>query len=67
MGQGFGSTQFTPPLPAGEYTFWIQELSAERLFYELDFQVTPVPVPAALWLFGSALAGLVGFGRRRKV
>lgn len=25
----------------------------------------PVPVPAAVWLFGSALAGLVGFVRRR--
>lgn len=27
--------------------------------------VTTVPVPAAVWLFGSAMAGLVGFGRRR--
>jgi hypothetical protein len=26
----------------------------------------PVPVPAAVWLFGSALAGLVGVARRRK-
>jgi len=25
-----------------------------------------VPVPAAIWLFGSALIGLVGFGKRRK-
>ena len=25
-----------------------------------------VPVPAAIWLFGTALIGLVGFGRRRK-
>lgn len=25
-----------------------------------------VPVPAAIWLFGTALAGLVGFGKRRK-
>ena len=29
--------------------------------------VSPVPVPAALWLFGTALIGLVGFGKRRKV
>jgi len=28
-------------------------------------QVTPVPVPAAVWLFGSALFGLVGFSRKR--
>ena len=26
----------------------------------------PVPVPAAVWLFGSALIGLVGVGRRNK-
>ena len=28
---------------------------------------TPVPVPAAAWLFSSGLAGLIGLGRRRKV
>lgn len=28
--------------------------------------VSPIPVPAAAWLFGSAVMGLVGIGRRRK-
>jgi hypothetical protein len=28
-------------------------------------QVSAVPVPATIWLFGSALAGLVGFVRRK--
>ena len=27
--------------------------------------VSPVPLPAGVWLFGSGLAGLVGFARRR--
>lgn len=26
----------------------------------------PVPVPAALWLFGSGIAGFIGLGRRKK-
>ena len=28
--------------------------------------VTPVPLPAAVWLFGSGLLGLVGIARRKK-
>ncbi|MDH5573593.1 MAG: VPLPA-CTERM sorting domain-containing protein [Gammaproteobacteria bacterium] len=28
--------------------------------------ISPVPVPAAVWLFGSGLLGLVGVARRRK-
>jgi hypothetical protein len=29
-------------------------------------QMTPVPIPAAVWLFGSGLLGLVGIARRKK-
>lgn len=35
-----------------------------QLTLNLSGNVAPVPVPAAVWLFGSALAGLVGLGRR---
>lgn len=31
----------------------------------VDLQLTTVPVPAAAWLFGSALIGLAGIGRSR--
>ena len=34
--------------------------------YEIQFLMSPVPVPAAVWLFGTAVAGLIGFSRRRK-
>jgi hypothetical protein len=33
---------------------------------EIRGQVNVVPIPAAAWLFGSALVGLVGVGRRKK-
>jgi hypothetical protein len=32
---------------------------------DITMNVQAVPVPGAVWLFGSALAGLVGFGRRK--
>ncbi len=35
---------------------------------DLNFRVTPaaVPVPAAIWLFGSGILGLIGVARRKK-
>ncbi|MCK5092950.1 MAG: VPLPA-CTERM sorting domain-containing protein, partial [Gammaproteobacteria bacterium] len=32
-----------------------------------DVGASVVPVPAAVWLFGSGLIGLVGFARRKKI
>lgn len=29
--------------------------------------VQPVPVPGAVWLFGSAIAGMIGFNRRKQI
>jgi hypothetical protein len=31
-----------------------------------NVRLNPIPVPAALWLFGSGLLGLIGIARRRK-
>lgn len=43
----------------------------DKVFYNYawavhDGDVSAVPVPAAVWLFGSGLIGLVGFARRKK-
>jgi len=32
----------------------------------MDVQVQVVPLPAAVWLFGSGLLGLVGIASRKK-
>ncbi len=36
-------------------------------YFGPNLRVSAVPVPAAVWLFGTALIGLVGFSKRRKV
>lgn len=59
----FGGTGFTGPLGAGTYTFWFQETAA-AVDYAFDLQV--VPIPAAVWLFASALFSL-GWLRSRAV
>lgn len=33
----------------------------------IEYEYTPIPVPAAVWLFGSALVGLTGLSRNRHV
>ena len=43
---------------------WNADFSAIRA--NADIGVSVVPVPAAVWLFGSALFGLVGYGRHTK-
>ena len=62
IGTGFGASGFTPPLGAGQYSFWLQETGAGSVTYGLDLQLQPVPLPTALPGFALALALL----RRRK-
>jgi len=46
---------------AGQINYWVAAPG------DFDyFNVTAVPVPAAVWLFGSGLLGLVGIAKRKK-
>ncbi|MCQ8129027.1 peptidase M10 [Methylomonas rivi] len=67
-------------LAAGQYTLLVG--GASHPLFDVDgitllndgaygvvasLSVQPVPVPGAVWLFGSAMAGLIGFGRRKSL
>jgi hypothetical protein len=45
-------------------TYW--EHRGQRYTGEIQFTAAPVPIPAAAWLFGSGLVGLVAMTRRKK-
>jgi len=49
----------------GEYTVLIGDASNVGGQYKANFSITTVPVPAAVWLLGSALMGLGVIGRRK--
>jgi hypothetical protein len=40
--------------------------SGDSVAFTSNFDVVPVPVPAAVWLFGSGLLGLFGVSRRKR-
>jgi hypothetical protein len=40
--------------------------SGDSVAFTSNFDVVPVPVPAAVWLFGSGLLGLFGASRRKR-
>jgi hypothetical protein len=72
MGRG-GTASFnlTPLLALGGPLFmYVGEVgnNGETLSGAVDVSDVPavVPVPATIWLFGTALIGLVGFSKRRK-
>jgi hypothetical protein len=33
--------------------------------FNIQTTVAAVPIPGAVWLFGSALLGMIGYGRRK--
>lgn len=73
---------FTPTFPALEASFTQQTnafyvaginsvmgatFESGDLMLQADGNLKVVPIPAAAWLFGSALVGFVAFSRRRKI
>ena len=50
---------FTGDVFAGSY-------NGSTVGMDMRLELSAVPIPAAVWLFGTALIGLVGFGKRRK-
>ncbi|SPP63376.1 VPLPA-CTERM sorting domain-containing protein [Nitrospira lenta] len=51
------------PIGPGAYSFWLQETEGTTT-YTLDYQVAPVPIPAALPLFLSGLLGIGAMARK---
>lgn len=47
-------------MPGRDFTFDFE-------WADKGLAVSEVPVPAAVWLFGSGLVGLMGFKRRKKI
>lgn len=60
-----GSSGFTPPLPAGAYSFWVQETGIGVASYGFGFAVTPVPEPATVLTMLAGLA-LLGAALKRR-
>lgn len=59
---GAGAEGFVPPLSAGTYAFWIQEIDAP-VQYRLDFNVSAIPEPSQ-WVLMSL--GLIALGALRR-
>jgi hypothetical protein len=49
----------------GQIDFRAAGTEVEHQFYIRNAEITVIPVPAAVWLFGSGLLGLVGVARRK--
>ena len=70
----FDLEALSPPVPNGDVIIvngtvltdgWEIPLGRTVDFTNAEINVSAVPVPAAAWLFGSGLIGLVGIARRR--
>jgi len=58
MGIAPGAAGFAPPLPAGQYSGWLQDSNVAPTVYGLRFNVTAVPEPGTILLSLTGLAPL---------
>jgi hypothetical protein len=65
MGTGAGASGFVGSLPAGNYSFWIQDFNAGASTYALELTVAAVPEPAAALSLLAGLAALLAIKRAR--
>ncbi|BCA57083.1 hypothetical protein W02_42230 [Nitrospira sp. KM1] len=63
-GGNLASLFFTAADDQVGYLFNSKTFAGNSPQFIITADVTPVPVPAAVWLFGSGLAAMVGFARR---
>ncbi len=66
---GLFSSKNTPPSPLSNYAYFNSTLGStwtEGNSFGVRIYAEPVPIPAAVWLLGSGLMGLVLIGRRFK-
>lgn len=54
-------------LASGWYTVFVSGANGSLTGSAIDVSVSSVPVPGAVWLFGSALVGLVGASRKKGI
>ena len=69
LGNLMGLNFYAQSFDSGALAFLIEDNSlnfATGVWDASSFSTTPVPVPAAMWLLGSGLIGLVGVARRRR-
>jgi hypothetical protein len=62
---GAGAQGFTPPLGAGTYSVWIQELNTGTAHYFFNFKIGAVPEPST-WAMMLSGFGLIGWSMRRR-
>lgn len=69
----FSSSLPVPSLPIEEDIYKLKNegyaytsLGGGSWDYTWTFEVTTVPIPATVWLFGSGIIGLIGIARRKK-